>query len=70
MDVNVTPDKRQIFLQEEKLLLAILKSCLISMFEAGVNKISVNNALIPSSGKMALFYSGTSKELSVIPTVT
>ncbi|XP_077358133.1 mismatch repair endonuclease PMS2-like isoform X1 [Festucalex cinctus] len=49
VDVNVTPDKRQIFLQEEKLLLAILKSCLISMFEAGVNKISLNNTLIPSS---------------------
>ncbi|XP_051925592.1 mismatch repair endonuclease PMS2 [Hippocampus zosterae] len=49
VDVNVTPDKRQIFLQEEKLLLAILKSCLISMFEAGVNKMSVNNAVIPSS---------------------
>ncbi|KAM9426324.1 mismatch repair endonuclease PMS2 [Pholidichthys leucotaenia] len=42
VDVNVTPDKRQIFLQEEKLLLAILKSSLISMYEAGVNKISLN----------------------------
>ncbi|XP_077406561.1 mismatch repair endonuclease PMS2 isoform X2 [Vanacampus margaritifer] len=49
VDVNVTPDKRQIFLQEEKLLLAILKSCLISMFEAGVNKFSLNNMRIPSS---------------------
>uniref|UniRef100_A0A671W5L5 PMS1 homolog 2, mismatch repair system component n=1 Tax=Sparus aurata TaxID=8175 RepID=A0A671W5L5_SPAAU len=42
VDVNVTPDKRQIFLQEEKLLLAILKTSLINMFEAGVNKISLN----------------------------
>ena len=25
VDVNVTPDKRQIFVQEEKLLLAIIK---------------------------------------------
>uniref|UniRef100_A0A671W7P7 Mismatch repair endonuclease PMS2 n=1 Tax=Sparus aurata TaxID=8175 RepID=A0A671W7P7_SPAAU len=33
VDVNVTPDKRQIFLQEEKLLLAILKTSLINMFE-------------------------------------
>lgn len=40
--MNVTPDKRQIFLQEEKLLLAILKTSLISMLEAGVNKISLN----------------------------
>uniref|UniRef100_A0A673AM33 Mismatch repair endonuclease PMS2 n=1 Tax=Sphaeramia orbicularis TaxID=375764 RepID=A0A673AM33_9TELE len=42
VDVNVTPDKRQIFLQEEKLLLAILKTSLINMYEAGVNKISLN----------------------------
>uniref|UniRef100_A0A672PCL4 Mismatch repair endonuclease PMS2 n=1 Tax=Sinocyclocheilus grahami TaxID=75366 RepID=A0A672PCL4_SINGR len=43
VDVNVTPDKRQILLQEEKLLLAILKSSLIAMFETGVNKISLNH---------------------------
>ncbi|XP_054625109.1 mismatch repair endonuclease PMS2 isoform X2 [Dunckerocampus dactyliophorus] len=49
VDVNVTPDKRQIFLQEEKLLLAILKSSLISMFEAGVNKLSLNCSLMPSN---------------------
>ncbi|KAG7507345.1 mismatch repair endonuclease PMS2 [Solea senegalensis] len=42
VDVNVTPDKRQILLQEEKLLLATLKTSLISMYEAGVNKISLN----------------------------
>ncbi|TSK14640.1 Mismatch repair endonuclease PMS2 [Bagarius yarrelli] len=44
VDVNVTPDKRQIFLQEEKLLLATLKSSLIATYEAGVNKISLNQA--------------------------
>ncbi|XP_029311677.1 LOW QUALITY PROTEIN: mismatch repair endonuclease PMS2 [Cottoperca gobio] len=48
VDVNVTPDKRQIFLQEEKLLLAILKSSLVNMYEAGVNKISMNYTLKPS----------------------
>ncbi|XP_017338511.1 mismatch repair endonuclease PMS2 [Ictalurus punctatus] len=42
VDVNVTPDKRQVFLQEEKVLLAILKSSLIAMYETGVNKISPN----------------------------
>eukprot|EP00062_Callorhinchus_milii_P008972 gi/632952705/ref/XP_007891996.1/ PREDICTED: mismatch repair endonuclease PMS2 [Callorhinchus milii] len=41
IDVNVTPDKRQIFLQEEKLLLAILKSSLIQMYDSGVNQFSV-----------------------------
>ncbi|XP_068161340.1 mismatch repair endonuclease PMS2 [Antennarius striatus] len=43
VDVNVTPDKRQIFLQEEKLLLSILKTSLINMYESGVNKISLNS---------------------------
>ncbi|XP_064627462.1 mismatch repair endonuclease PMS2-like [Lineus longissimus] len=33
VDVNVTPDKRQIFVENEKLLLAIIKSSLIRMFE-------------------------------------
>ncbi|XP_078146754.1 mismatch repair endonuclease PMS2 [Centroberyx gerrardi] len=49
VDVNVTPDKRQIFLQEEKLLLAILKTSLITMYEAGVNKISLNHTALPST---------------------
>ncbi|KAM3833997.1 mismatch repair endonuclease PMS2-like [Diretmus argenteus] len=49
VDVNVTPDKRQIFLQEEKLLLAILKTSLIAMYEVGVNKISLNHT--PSTSK-------------------
>ncbi|XP_067100331.1 mismatch repair endonuclease PMS2 [Osmerus mordax] len=49
VDVNVTPDKRQIFLQEEKLLLAILKSSLISMYETGVNKFSLNHTALPSN---------------------
>lgn len=45
--MNVTPDKRQIFLQEEKLLLAVVKTSLITMYEAGVNKISLNFTPIP-----------------------
>ncbi|XP_030610328.1 mismatch repair endonuclease PMS2 [Archocentrus centrarchus] len=49
VDVNVTPDKRQIFLQEEKLLLAILKTSLIAMYEAGVNKISLSYTPTPST---------------------
>ncbi|XP_007940862.1 mismatch repair endonuclease PMS2 [Orycteropus afer afer] len=42
VDINVTPDKRQIFLQEEKLLLAILKTSLIGMFDNDANKLNVN----------------------------
>lgn len=51
VDVNVTPDKRQIFVQEEKLLLATLKSSLINLYEAGVNKISMNYMRFPASSK-------------------
>uniref|UniRef100_A0A3B3S4U8 Mismatch repair endonuclease PMS2 n=1 Tax=Paramormyrops kingsleyae TaxID=1676925 RepID=A0A3B3S4U8_9TELE len=47
VDVNVTPDKRQIFLQEEKLLLAILKTSLVAMYDTGVNKISLNHTNLP-----------------------
>ncbi|XP_062915447.1 mismatch repair endonuclease PMS2 isoform X1 [Mobula hypostoma] len=42
VDVNVTPDKRQIFLQDEKLLLAILKTSLIQMYDSDANKLNVN----------------------------
>ncbi|XP_039735717.1 mismatch repair endonuclease PMS2 isoform X2 [Pteropus medius] len=42
VDINVTPDKRQILLQEEKLLLAILKTSLIGMFDSVVNKLDVS----------------------------
>lgn len=56
VDVNVTPDKRQIFLQEEKLLLAILKTSLISMYEAGVNKISLNYTPMPITSKSSTLH--------------
>lgn len=56
MDVNVTPDKRQIFLQEEKLLLATLKSSLIAMFETGVNKISLVNHPAPSTHLLSIVF--------------
>ncbi|XP_008301962.1 mismatch repair endonuclease PMS2 isoform X2 [Stegastes partitus] len=62
VDVNVTPDKRQIFLQEEKLLLAILKTSLISMYEAGVNKISLNYTPLPST-----YATFTSERSQVVP---
>ncbi|XP_071265744.1 mismatch repair endonuclease PMS2-like isoform X2 [Salvelinus alpinus] len=54
VDVNVTPDKRQIFLQEEKLLLAIMKSSLIAMYETGVNKISLNHMSYSTTSKHTL----------------
>ncbi|CAB1313142.1 unnamed protein product, partial [Coregonus sp. 'balchen'] len=51
VDVNVTTDRSQIFLQEEKLLLAIMKSSLIAMYETGVNKISLNHTSFPMTSE-------------------
>ncbi|NWX95602.1 PMS2 endonuclease, partial [Nothoprocta ornata] len=52
VDINVTPDKRQILLQEEKLLLAILKTSLIEMFGSDVNKLDVNQNLLDIAGNL------------------
>ena len=42
VDVNVTPDKRQVFVQEEKVLLATIKSSLRKMFDGGTALFDVN----------------------------
>ena len=42
VDVNVTPDKRQVFVQEEKVLLATIKSSLRRMFDGGTASFDVN----------------------------
>ncbi|KAG9476896.1 mismatch repair endonuclease PMS2 [Eleutherodactylus coqui] len=52
VDINVTPDKRQILLQEEKLLLAILKTSLTAMFSSSVNKFNVNQQLMDVTGNV------------------
>ncbi|XP_006859821.1 PREDICTED: mismatch repair endonuclease PMS2 [Chrysochloris asiatica] len=46
VDINVTPDKRQLLLQEEKLLLAILKTSLVGMFDSDAHKLNVNQQLL------------------------
>ncbi|KAM3833999.1 mismatch repair endonuclease PMS2-like [Diretmus argenteus] len=65
VDVNVTPDKRQIFLQEEKLLLAILKTSLIAMYEVGVNKISFNHT--PGTSVWATTQRSEAEQCQVVP---
>uniref|UniRef100_A0A8C9UE70 PMS1 homolog 2, mismatch repair system component n=1 Tax=Serinus canaria TaxID=9135 RepID=A0A8C9UE70_SERCA len=52
VDINVTPDKRQILLQEEKFLLAILKTSLMEMFGSDVNKLDVNQKLLDITGNL------------------
>ncbi|XP_062999127.1 mismatch repair endonuclease PMS2 [Elgaria multicarinata webbii] len=54
VDINVTPDKRQILLQEEKLLLAILKSSMIGMFGSDVNKLVINQKLPDAEGNFKM----------------
>lgn len=43
IDVNVTPDKRQIFLAKEKLLLATVKASLIEAFKMFPSTYKINN---------------------------
>ncbi|XP_004380874.2 mismatch repair endonuclease PMS2 isoform X1 [Trichechus manatus latirostris] len=58
VDINVTPDKRQILLQEEKLLLAVLKTSLIGMFDSDVNKLNVSQQpLLNIEGKIVKMHS-------------
>ncbi|XP_053550956.1 mismatch repair endonuclease PMS2 [Bombina bombina] len=52
VDINVTPDKRQILLQEEKLLLAILKTSLNAMYGSDVNKLNVNQTVMDAAGNV------------------
>ena len=42
VDVNVTPDKRQVFLQQEKLLFATVKSSLKAMYNPGTVSYETN----------------------------
>ncbi|XP_036990740.2 mismatch repair endonuclease PMS2 isoform X1 [Artibeus jamaicensis] len=42
VDINVTPDKRQILLQEERLLLAVLKTSLMGMFDSDASRLSAS----------------------------
>lgn len=44
VDVNVTPDKRQVMLQQEKLLLALTRAALRKAFEALPAKFEFNTA--------------------------
>ena len=49
MDVNITPDKRQIFLTHERYLLELVKKSLEKMFEDAPATMPVNNFLVASN---------------------
>ncbi|XP_074742320.1 mismatch repair endonuclease PMS2 [Strix uralensis] len=68
VDINVTPDKRQILLQEEKLLLAILKTSLMEMFGSDVNKLNVNQKLLDIAGNLKMLPEETEKpRVEILP---
>ncbi|XP_078461397.1 mismatch repair endonuclease PMS2 isoform X1 [Lampetra planeri] len=49
VDVNVTPDKRLVLLQEERLLLAVVKATLTSLYEPTLNQLPINTT--PRAGR-------------------
>ncbi|NXP47114.1 PMS2 endonuclease, partial [Heliornis fulica] len=68
VDINVTPDKRQILLQEEKLLLAILKTSLTKLFGSDVNKLNVNQKVLDIAGNLKTLPEETEKpEVETLP---
>lgn len=46
MDVNVTPDKRQVFVQEEKVLLATIRTSLKRMYDPSTASFDVSQKLL------------------------
>lgn len=52
VDVNITPDKRQIFVQNEKVLLAGLRASLLSMFTETAGQYEVNSKIQDASNSI------------------
>lgn len=51
MDVNVTPDKRHVFVQNERFLLAVLKASLLKLYQAESYKIETSVATLQKHAK-------------------
>lgn len=60
VDVNVTPDKRQVFLQQEKLLFATIKSSLKAMYDLGATNYETNRK--PFTQMMLSFAKGNNSQ--------
>ncbi|XP_044735289.1 mismatch repair endonuclease PMS2 [Chrysoperla carnea] len=50
VDVNVTPDKRKLFMENENLLLATIKSSLLNMFRKNITCFDTSNLNIKDDG--------------------
>ncbi|XP_046352551.2 mismatch repair endonuclease PMS2-like isoform X1 [Haliotis rufescens] len=71
VDVNVTPDKRQLFLQGEKLLLATLKTSLVKMFEPTTSILKINTFMTLNTSRADKdddsSDTGSDRSLQVVP---
>ncbi|KAL5019084.1 hypothetical protein ScPMuIL_004806 [Solemya velum] len=55
VDVNVTPDKRKIFVENEKILLAIIKASLVQLFEPTMSLYQVTQPVKSQSGGFSMY---------------
>jgi len=60
VDVNLTPDKRKILLENENVLLAVIKASLMEIFDSAATSFTVNN--IPLSAAFAAKKNGDDAE--------
>ncbi|KAI5696853.1 hypothetical protein M8J75_001113 [Diaphorina citri] len=68
VDVNVTPDKRQIFMDHEKLLLATVKATLLKLYENSPCTLPMNKLCLPTSTFLSPPLSSPSSTSSPIST--
>jgi DNA mismatch repair ATPase MutL len=57
VDVNVTPDKLQMFIKNDMLLLAILKSSLLKMYNRSIKSLNISDSSFHSDKSAALMKS-------------
>ncbi|CAC5423269.1 PMS2 [Mytilus coruscus] len=70
VDVNVTPDKRQVFIENEKILLAVIKTSLTEMFEPTASVYNVNTLqILGNKVKTSPFKQRESSELNSVSPV-
>ena len=67
MDVNVTPDKRQILIQQERVLLTVVKANLLKLFESMAGQYDLSQVPPLSQGGVS---SGSGVAASTAPLVS
>ncbi|XP_060084122.1 mismatch repair endonuclease PMS2-like [Ylistrum balloti] len=67
VDVNVTPDKRQIFMQDEKLLLATIKTSLLGLYQPTIGILQIKPVSTSSIGGNSTKDWETRKQVNRVP---